>query len=151
MTAAEKIFRWLEEQGMTARSFHQLSGIPETVLSNVKKGEYRVSVMQARRASAVMGVPLDWLLDDKARWPPPKLGAMSRELTEAEQKLLDLAHDISEGDPSLKRVFRRLLFTESAPLADQARNILPETGNVPADDPAPTPTPNRRRKKGHSA
>jgi hypothetical protein len=113
MNATEKIFRWMDQQGMNGAEFCALAHWPKSFISMLKDGTRSLTLKQALRASQATGLSLDYLFDENTDWPPPPKNRVGVFLTDAEKRVLELAHEVSEvegmPDPELRKARRRLV------------------------------------------
>jgi transcriptional regulator with XRE-family HTH domain len=112
MKPIEKISLYIKAQGMTDAEFAGALGTSPSAISEMKRGKRGLSSSMARRSARLMGVTIDWLMDESATWPPPPTAANGVDpgggLSEAERELLVYARRLCDDDPALREAFRRL-------------------------------------------
>lgn len=59
---------------MTAVALARVAGVSKQTMSLWLKGERRPSIDEGLRMARYFKVPLDWLADDTADYPPPEFG-----------------------------------------------------------------------------
>ena len=71
-TLGEKLKHLRVENGdMTAVALARIAGVSKQTMSLWLKGERRPSIDEGLRMARYFGVPLDWLADEEANYPPP--------------------------------------------------------------------------------
>jgi len=65
----EKLDRLAKEKGKAKVSFQ--AGLPSTAISNYLSKRQIPRADAAVKIGGILGVPVEWLMDDKADWPPP--------------------------------------------------------------------------------
>lgn len=114
MDATAKIFKFIDVQGLSDAEFCEQSNISKSFVSGLRSGKTNLTLKQVQRAAKTMKVSIDWLLDEKLGWPPPPMEERII-LTDHEKRILDIAREVSSGDPKLERARLRLLRLEFLP------------------------------------
>lgn len=114
MTIPEKINRWMEENRINQVELSRLSGVATSKISQILSGKQGPTILQVDPLSRAMNVSLDWLYDDNANWPPLPRSGRGVMLSPAQEKLLEEAKFLCDGDETLRLAFMRLRGVPSA-------------------------------------
>ena len=73
MTFAEKLKRLTEDRRQTVLC--KRAGLPSTTIANYLSKQQTPRSDRALALAKVLGVSLDWLVDDKQEWPPVRVAS----------------------------------------------------------------------------
>jgi hypothetical protein len=109
MLPRDWIKRWLKEHpDYNQRRLALAAGIEPAKLSDIMTGKNKGTPLYMAPLSRIMGISLDSIYDEAARWPGKKLEGQGQFLTDAEKRVLEVAHYWSEGDDTLKSAIDRM-------------------------------------------
>ncbi len=109
MDEAGKIKAYLNEKGLGIVEFARIASITPSALSEILAGNRKISLPIVKRAATAMRISLDYFCEDRFDWPPPPEGEPREVWTAAERRIIQIAREVSSGDPTLEVARCRLL------------------------------------------
>jgi transcriptional regulator with XRE-family HTH domain len=151
MNLSDKMKAWMQAKGLKQEGVESLTGVPQSKVSEMLRKETNnfryIRLIQSAMSRDWPGATLDWLSDPTTNWPPPEHEPNAVILTEGERWVLNLAHEVSEGDPELRPARRRLT---NSPTVMPSGPIMPPPGHGAADVDSQKGGGKGKPRRGHT-
>ncbi len=110
MKLGEKIRRLRIDRNMSARTLAEKAEQSGTTVNNIEDGTTSdPGVCRVHKIASILGVSLDWLVDDSQGWPPP--AGPEQQVADMVRKVFDragLAGEITDQEREVLAAFRSL-------------------------------------------
>jgi hypothetical protein len=107
MDIVDKIKAFIDKTpGMNQERLSELTKIPKGRISDYVTRKYEVgNVHQVRALAEALGCTMEYLIDGRHGWPPPKIVA-TPQLTEEEWKVVEAARLLGDPGLALRRIMK---------------------------------------------